>query len=232
MRYFGLMIALAALGGGCQKQAKPEPPSLMAGGGEPAPPTDHPPLAPAAAPIYAAGVQRLTVQQLRRSYPIAMGRDTTGRDVTWRLPSGATGLDAMAAAMGEPNYITTTEEAIEPSPLYAKFADDAARSVCDQALRADAIKESERVVMRFVRKTDTLQSNPKGVRDNLRYLKLRLHGVKLAGNDDLSVAALASLFDQVTQATAAGKAVTAEHVAEGWRAVCVAMMNAPEFHAY
>ena len=88
------------------------------------------------------------------------------------------------------------------------------------------------MLTRHVATTDTLASNPKGVRDNLRYLKLRLHGVKIAAGDDASVAALGELFDRAVKAAAGNAAPTASHVAEGWRAVCVALLVAPEFHTY
>jgi hypothetical protein len=63
------------------------------------------------------------------------------------------------------------------------------------------------------------------VRDNLRYLKLRLHGVKIAATDDAAVAKLATLFDEAAKGAKGS-------TTEGWRAVCVALLTDAEFHTY
>jgi hypothetical protein len=86
--------------------------------------------------------------------------------------------------------------------------------------------------LRYVAKNDTLATNPTAVRNNLRYLKLRFHGIKVAPADDTQVAELATLFDKAIKGAAAGKSITQDHVFEGWRAVCVALLTAPEFHLY
>src|SRR5262245_59127810 len=136
--------------------------------------------------------------------------------------------------MGEADYIIITEEILEPSPLYVKFADDAARSVCDQALASDATKAApaDRTILRRVEKTDTVATNPAGIDDNLRYLKLRMHGVKIADDDTATVEPLRALFTTTVDAFAAGVEPTEDHVKEGWRVVCVALLTAPEFHLY
>jgi len=194
---------------------------------DPAMPVDHPPLPPLELGSKSSQAQRLTVQQLRLTYPAVLGADAAGKPITWRLGDGRAGLDVMARPMGEPDYVFTTDEVLEPSPLYTKFVDDAARNVCDQALKADATAAPGKRVL--TRKCDpmkdTLQSNPQAVRDNLRYLKLRLHGVKIAATYDAAVARLATLFDEAAKGAKGS-------TSEGWRTVCVALLTDAEFHTY
>jgi len=196
-------------------------------------PVDHPPLDPSKAPITSAQTRRLTVEQLRRSFPVAFGKDQDGEDITWRV-GNKNGLDENADTMGEADYIITTEEILEPSPLYVKFADDAARSVCDQVLASDWTKAApaDRTLLRRVEKADTVATNPAGIDANLRYLELRMHGVKIADDDTATVEPLRALFTTTVDAFAAGSTPTEEHVKEGWRVVCVALLTAPEFHIY
>ena len=222
-------LSLAACTTGSQQS-----PNVTTDPATPSLPVDHPPLGPDQQPAPSAAPQRFSVNQLRRSYPVALGKDTTGRDITWRMPDGTLGLDRMARSMGEPDFVVSTDEVLEVSPLYLKFADDAARSTCDQALKADAVRATmtDRVLMRTVGLGDTLAAKPQAVRDNLRYLKLRFHGVKIAQTDDAAVASLETLFDKSVKAAANGGTITSTHVAEGWRAVCVALLTAPEFHIY
>ena len=91
---------------------------------------------------------------------------------------------------------------------------------------------TDRQFIRFVDKADTATSAPAKVNDNLRYLKLRFHGVKIDPADDTEIAPLRKLFTDVTNASAAGGTVDSTDTKEGWRAVCVALVMAPEFHFY
>jgi hypothetical protein len=215
----------APAGSGGSLQASPEGPVS---------PVDHPPIDPGKGPITSAEPRRLTVDQLRRSFPIALGKDQNGEDITWKVAGNKKGLDQNADTLGEADYIITTEEILEPSPLYLKFADDAARSICDQALASDLTKATpaDRTILRRVEKADTVQTNPAGVDDNLRYLALRMHGVKVADDDAATVEPLRTLFTSTVDAFAAGGAPTEDHIKEGWRVVCVALLTAPEFHIY
>lgn len=198
----------------------------------PAAPIDHPPVDPAKV-LKSAEVRRLTIQQLRKSLPIAFGLDEAGEEITWKL-GDANGLDKMGDSLGEADFIDTTEDGLEPSPLYLKFMDDVARDVCNRALVTDLTKtdKSDRVILRHVDPADTVSDNPSGVADNLRYLKLRLHGVKVAPDDAAALAPLTDLFTTAVDAAAAPDAPDEADVKEGWRAVCVALTVAPEFHLY
>jgi hypothetical protein len=224
-------VAIAFAAAGCLQKAPPEK-TLETSPSEPVMPTDHTPLPPIQSAVTSAKPQRLSVLQLRRSYPVVSGKDRAGQDITWRLQDNAIGLDRFARPMGEADFIGATDENYEPSPLYLKFIDDAARSACDQMITADATRATDRVLLRHVNSLDTAQSNPKAVAENVRYLKLRMHGVKVPANDEASIAPLVKLFDQSVKGAAEGKQVAAEHVAEGWRTVCVALLISPEFHTY
>lgn len=208
-------------------------PTLGATDKGPASPIDHPPVGPGEAPIYSATPQRLAIAQLRKSFPAAFGQDENGDDITWRIGS-AKGLDKMGDSLGEADYIDTTEDSLEPSPLYLKFMDDAARDVCNRVLVADAAKatQADRVLTREVTETDTMATAPASVDANLRYLVLRLYGIKLAADDAVSLADLETLFTAAVTASAGESEPAAKDVTEGWRAVCVAMLTAPEFHVY
>jgi hypothetical protein len=194
----------------------------------PVAPLDHPPFG--AAQGSSAGPRRLTVAQLERSLGIALGKDTQGRDITWRLANGTNGFASVSQALGEPDYLSTTDRAYEPSLLYAKFVDDAARSGCDQALDADATRatKGDRVLLRHVEITDTIETNAAGFDANIRYLKLRIHGVKLAADADTKP--LSGLFTTAMKASVDPDPQVKGRA--GWRAVCVALITAPEFQFY
>jgi hypothetical protein len=181
--------------------------------------------------VAAKRTNRLSLQQLRETLPVVMGTDVDGAPITWRFSSTRDGLDVFAGALGEPDYIQSTDENLEPSPMYLKLMDDLARHVCDRALAADAAREgpASRVLMRHVALVDTAASNPTGVDENLRYLLLRFHGTHLPASDDAALAPWRGLFAAATS----GSGLTgAAAVKEGWRAVCVALLTAPEFHLY
>lgn len=173
-----------------------------------------------------AGNQRLSVNQLAQSMPVVLG----GKSWTVGVKSGFT---VRAATLGQPDYLGVVEENLEASPVYQKFMVDAAISGCTSAADGDAaLAANQRVLMRLVGLTDTVASNESGVNQNLRYLKLRFHGVKVAPNDTASLDALRIVFSSAVSGAAGTATPTAAHVKEGWRAVCVAMLTAPEYHLY
>lgn len=219
----GLGALSCNIGGSTGDHAKVD----VAPGGD-ALPADHPPLDSSQLPIRSARTQRLSVAQLRGTLPTAMGKDADGNDIVWMLYSYP-GLEKLADVLGEADYANRTSDNLEISPLYLKFMDAAARDVCEKALGAD-LKKSDpktRVLLRHVEPTDTLDSNPDGVNANLRYLKLRMHGVKIAADDAASLDQIRKLFADATAAT-----VSSTPPLEGWRTVCVGLLTAPEFHLY
>jgi hypothetical protein len=223
-------------------QAKPAAgPSVSLGEPSGALPLDHPPVdfgtggsgGGGGSSSASAGARRLSVAQLKASIPVVLGTDTTGSPVSWKVGK-VDGFDARAAALGVANFTSVSEENLEPSPLYLKFMSDMARDVCNRAIAADAVRSqaSERVLERFVGLTDTVSQNQAAVDQNLKYLKLIFHGVKVPDADDGPIAPLRTLFDATVKGAAGTSAITESHVREGWRAVCVALLTAPEFHLY
>ncbi|MDP1823938.1 MAG: hypothetical protein Q8L48_11875 [Archangium sp.] len=173
-----------------------------------------------------AEAQRLTVRQLAQSLPVVLGGNT------WMVGS-AQGFNARSATLGEPDYLGTVDENLEASSLYQKFMADAARDGCTRAANADAaLAANARVLMRFVALTDTVTSNATAVNENLRYLKLRFHGVKVSPADTASLGGLRTVFADAVRGAAGTGTPTQAHVKEGWRAVCVALLTAPEYHLY
>lgn len=173
-----------------------------------------------------ADAQRLSIRQLAQSLPVVLGGNT------WMV-GGTNGFNARSATLGEADYINVVDESLEASSLYQKFMGDMARDGCTRTANADgALAQNQRVLMRFVALNDTVTSNASGVDQNLRYLKLRFHGVKVADSDVTSIAGLRTVFDAAVRGAAGTQTPTAAHVKEGWRAVCVALLTAPEYHLY
>jgi len=110
--------------------------------------------------------------------------------------------------------------------------DDAARDVCGKILTAEFSAKPPKTLYRFVERGDTYEKNPTGVDANLRYLKLRYHGVRVADDDVEGIARLRSLFTRGVDAARGSNQATEAHVREGWRLVCVALMTSAEFHIY
>jgi hypothetical protein len=169
------------------------------------------------------------------TYPQLFGNQADGGAITWMI-GNAQGLVQMSDALGNPDFVNITAEDLSANPLYLKFADDAARDVCFKGLTADQARTgSSRQLLPYVSNSDTLASNPTAVGQNLAYLKLLLHGVKVDPSD-ASLQPLSSLWSQVyTSASASSSNLTQgspNAVFEAWRVVCVAMVTAPEFHIY
>lgn len=174
-----------------------------------------------------AGTQRLSIRQLAQSMPVVLGGNT------WMTNSTTVGFTSRSTTLGEPDYINEVEENLEPSALFMKFMGDAARDGCTRTANADgALAANAKVLMRFVGPTDTVATNATKVDENLRYLKLRFHGVKVQPADTTSIAGLRTVFDSAVRGAAGTNTPNANHVKEGWRAVCVALLTAPEYHLY
>ena len=190
------------------------------------PPPDSHPVVVSAPTSKQTG--RLSLSQLRGSFPVVLGNDAADLPITWNAGTASSpqsGFDLYASTLGEADFVNRTEDDRDASPIYVKFMDDAARSACTQALAADKTRSNaeERTLLRYVSLTDTPESNDEGFRQNFAYLKLRFHGIKVT--DDSQIESLMKLFVE------SGKgSKTAEE--DGWRAVCVALLTAPEFHLY
>ena len=183
----------------------------------------QPPVDPSSQP-QSRTARRASIEMLRRSVPVVFGNDLAGQPITWMVSSTKTGFDAYSRALGEADYADVVDENIDPSPLYVKFIDDAARDACSKVLAADA-QRSARTLVKYAALTDTPQGAPAAIDRNLRYLRLRFHGLFVAPADDAPIAGLRQLLTDAI-------AVNGGSVTEGWRAVCVALVTAPEFSLY
>jgi hypothetical protein len=187
---------------------------------------------------------RLNVAQLRASLLAATGftwvasRRVSDPDspTGFSLLPDADMLEAFAATLGRPDYVTSTSESIEPAVTFSKLASDAARVACKTAIKADLAGSSPPArVMRHAGASDTRASNEPAVRKNLSYLALRFWGRRI-GADDAQLAPLLTLFEKASAAAAStddnGTKRAAATPADGWRAVCIAMATDPQFLTY
>lgn len=177
-------------------------------------PFDHPPVGTTGAGSSSSHAQRLTVAQLRDSLPVVLGTDSSGAPVTWMIGNNV-GFTARSATLGAADYLARVDDDLEPSPLYVKFMFDMAHDACNRVITADAAKaQGDRTLTRY---TD--------VNQNLRALRLAFHGVKVPDGDDTGIASYRKLYDDAL-------AGSNNNPTEGWRAVCVALLTAPEYHFY
>lgn len=180
------------------------------------------PVAPSSQP-QTRSARRASVEMLRRSFPVIFGNDLTGQPITWTV-GGRPGFDVFTHALGEPDYADVVDENLDPSPLYVKFLDDAGRDACNKVLAAD-FKRPDRTLLKYAQPADTPASARASIDQNLRYLRLRFHGMHVVDTDDAPIAGLRQLLSDSIAANGGS-------VLEGWRAVCVALVTAPEFSLY
>lgn len=155
--------------------------------------------------------RRLTVDQLRSSIPALTG------GLTWegQLRGQTINMfDGLSRTLGEADYIEVTASNTDPSPLFAKFMDDMAGDVCTKTLRADQQKPaSDRSIIPYASDVDR----------NLRFLRLKFHGIHVADGTTDGIVELRGLYDAILAEADAGQA---------WLGVCVAVLTDPEFMAY
>lgn len=201
--------------------AEPDPPpapvEVEVDPGEEAPlyPTPAPEPAPEAAtrPRRRMNLDQLAAAMRQVSGGIGWTEIRSGREVDLFVE--------LSATLGKPDYIQVTNEDLEPSALFQKFLDDAARSVCQgMAERAD---EADAALLPHVDRRDTVASAPAAVDENLRALLRRFHGRAVApGAPDLDQ--WRWLFESATF-------VTGDPL-DGWRVVCVGLFTHPDFYTY
>lgn len=224
--FIGLPLACSS-GTGESSAAK-----LIPEGEAPALPLDHPPVEVGELTPARRGAQRMNLEQLRASFATALGPRPDGGSFDWMYGSRP-GLDVFTRALGEADFITTVEDDLDSSPLYLKFMDDAARASCSSAVSSDAVESApnRRAITRFVSFGQTVETHPAELDANLRDLLLRFHGVRLASGAPELEPVRALFTETFTGAREAGRSQTAA-TQDAWRAVCVALLTAPEFHLY
>ncbi len=152
----------------------------------------------------------------------AIERATGG--IAWTDNKGNDRFEQLASTLGRPNYINTVNEDLSPGPVFQKFLGDAARAVCTELADAEPdLPADQRVLMVHAGPEDTIVSNPGAVGANLSMLLLRFHGVSAVG-DDPALARWRWLFQSVTHVTS--------NPVQGWRAVCIALIEHPDFYSY
>jgi hypothetical protein len=182
-------------------------------------------------PIPGGGVRRLTVDEVAASVPVVAGKDENGNTITWTVKKGSGTFDGYAnegygASLGRPDYVVTTAENPEPSPLYAKFARDMALDVCGKIMKADLARAAGDPATLW-RKTKVDGSATAATnQENLQYLVLRFLGLRVAANDPM----LVTLETVRAEAAANPKDLAGNAEAQGWHAVCVALFQDPAFH--
>ncbi|MEM9074384.1 MAG: hypothetical protein AAGE52_38170 [Myxococcota bacterium] len=165
--------------------------------------------------------RRMDIDQLQAS----VLRVTDGID--W-VQGNTNQFERFRDTLGAPDYINSTAEDTAVSVLFLKFVDDMARRVCDQLVRRETgsvTDEDPRGVL-FVSVDPAAEEAPaqSAVDDNLAYLLLRYHGRRVdPGSAEL---------DPWRQLYAGASAAEEASQADAWEAVCVGMMNHPDFYTY
>lgn len=165
---------------------------------------------------------RMDVDQLDASLFAATG-------MRWEV--GTTNqLTRFRATLGVPNFATSTHEDLEPSPLFLKFVDDAARSVCTRLLDAEtASMRTSSVFLVHADIDDRLPADQDAIDDNLAMLLARFHSrVVEPGSEELDP--WRSLWSASLALTADDMGATDGETA--WRTVCVALIDHPDFYLY
>lgn len=159
---------------------------------EPVGPSEHP---------SGRRLRRVSVAQFAASLEVATGQ---------RWPDVA----QFANAMGEANFVETTEEDLGLTVAFEKFAQDAALYTCRAAVEADL--RGGDTILRYASPDETDEEH---LRENLRYLLLRFLGQDVA-TDSSSLDPWLELVTSVPLP------------AERWTAVCVGLITHPDFLAY
>lgn len=156
--------------------------------------------------------RRVSVDELRRSIPEIFG------GIEWTVPvnrNEAPAFDQLSRTLGEADYIQTTVPNLDATPLFFKFMDDMAGDVCQKAIARDATTPSP---------SDRILRREADVDSNLRYLRLKLHGIRVPMNSTEGLEDLRALYDEIVAESGEEN--------DGWYGVCVAMVTSPEFMAY
>jgi hypothetical protein len=164
--------------------------------------------------------RRLDLDQLDRSFRVVSGFGWTRRAGNNEINR----LDELAATLGKPDFIENVDEDLSPSPMFLKFLDDAARSVCDRWMGWDAqLPLEERTFYVTVEPDVPYSEDTSGSRANVRALLLRAHGRHTDSGDPV--------LDRWTALLSAAETQELQP-AQGWRAVCVAALTHPDFYLY
>jgi len=158
---------------------------------------------------------RLHIEQLQNSLSAVLG------GMEWVTGGGTNRWLAHYTALGVPDYINNMQEVLAPALLFDKLLGDAARDLCPQLLAQEkTLPITERVFLTQVELSDTLETGPQAVEENLSLLLLRFHGRYLPAGDE-RLQPWKTLFGNATSVS--------ESTETAWTAVCVALLTHPEF---
>jgi len=130
----------------------------------------------------------------------------------------------LGPTLGKPDYIAATDEDLDPSAMFQKFLDDAARSVCTELIDVDPTRAPEaRTFFTAAEPTTRYAAEPAKAEENLRQLLLRFHGHQLA-------AGAPELAPWIWLMRSAEHVTTDQ--AQVWRLVCVGLFTHPDFYTY
>jgi hypothetical protein len=162
--------------------------------------------------------RRMDLDQLQAAIETVTG------DIYWGMDEGGRKFQQLAQTLGKPDYLDITTEDLSPSMLFQKFLGDAARNVCKQLIdREIDTAAAERIFLVHVAETDTLESNPQGVEDNLRYLLERFHSSQIDAGSPL-LNPWSWLFESSLLVT--------QDPPSAWLTVCVGLISHPDFYSY
>lgn len=187
--------------------------------------------------------RRLNVDQLRASLLAATGftwvasrrvSDPDSPAGSTQLPD-ADMLEALAATLGRPDYVTSTNASVDPAVTFAKLANDASRMACRASVESDLAHPGARRLLVFAAPNDSLAVNPQAIKKNMSHLALRFWG-RTVKPEDPQLMPLLTLFERASTAKPStdtnGSVRAAATAVDGWRAVCIALVNDPQFLTY
>ncbi len=241
-RHLGLAALALTLTLGCSTSPVSSNPSISTTTDPPEPPWEHPAVdaegkqgaAPTdfgagSRPASSRSVRRMRIDTLQAAMSRVAGKDVYGAPIEWKY-NGNNGFSDLAfgKALGRPDFQTSTEESGVSSALYMKFVGDAARDICMQMAKNDLERTDATARSLFPKAPVDGSATDAQKTDNLRYLVLRFHGLRIDAADTV-IPALRAVYDagEASVKVAGGELVPA---AEGWRGVCVALFESPLFH--
>ena len=142
-------------------------------------------------------------------------------------------FESLSATLGKPDFIQRTTEDLTPSALFMKFLDDASRQVCGKRIELDIAAASDpRIepasgdVVLWGTLSPELSSteDPEAINQQVRSLVLRFHSRALPAGESARLAYWRWLFETAS--------LVDQSPVSGWRALCIGLINHPDFYSY
>lgn len=163
--------------------------------------------------------RRMTVPQLDQAI-----QDATGFFWTQNNWSNTRRFSVLQDTLGVPDWITRVVEDLTPNLVVQKFLSDAANQVCGKLMAQEWTMPTEnRIFLVHIEPDEAPHLFPDKSALNLKMLLLRFHGKSYAV-DDPALVPWAWLVSSTSL-------VTGDNL-EVWTAVCLALINHPNFFSY